>query len=180
MLFVPQLNYKSITGYDKGDPLSGLKITFGYSEKDVKILNFSIGNFFTYVFLLIGIVFAVLAVFGKLGKIAALWLSATGYVEILNHDVHVHTKSQVFTYRGTLKETEAKLAGKNFSRCHNCFIVNLHYITEVDGENIKLENGTNLYLSRNRKKAFLADLTSYLISIAATCVAGFAKKLNAE
>lgn len=97
--------------------------------KDVKILNFSIGNFFTYVFLLIGIVFAVLAVFGKLGKIAALWLSATGYVEILNHDVHVHTKSQVFTYRGTLKETEAKL---------------------------------------------------YLISIAATCVAGFAKKLNAE
>lgn len=95
-------------------------------------------------------------------KIAALWLSATGYVEILNHDVHVHTKSQVFTYRGTLKETEAKLAGKNFSRCHNCFIVNLHYITEVDGENIKLEDGTNLYLSRNRKKAFLADLTSYL------------------
>ena len=67
-------------------------------------------------------------------KIAALWLSATGYVEILNHDVHVHTKSQVFTYRGTLKETEAKLAGIVF----------------------------------------------YLISIAATCVAGFAKKLNAE
>lgn len=30
------------------------------------------------------------------------------------------------------------------------------------------------------KKAFLADLTSHLISIAATCVAGFAKKLNAE
>ncbi len=102
-----------------------------------------------------------------------VWLTVSGamrripfkdifYVEILNHDVHVHTKSQVFTYRGTLKETEAKLAGKNFSRCHNCFIVNLHYITEVDGESIKLEDGTNLYLSRNRKKAFLADLTSYI------------------
>ena len=79
MLFVPQLNYKSVTGYDKGDPLSGLKITFGYSEKDVKILNFSIGNFLTYVFLLIGIVFAVLAVFGKLGKIAPI-VAAVAFV----------------------------------------------------------------------------------------------------
>lgn len=76
MLFVPQLNYNSVTGYVKGDSLSGLKITFGYSEKDVKILNFSIGNFLTYVFLLIGIVFTVLAVFGKLGKIAPIVAAA--------------------------------------------------------------------------------------------------------
>ncbi|MDE7265648.1 MAG: hypothetical protein K2N52_05180 [Clostridia bacterium] len=79
MLFVPQLNWKSITGYDKGDPLSGLQITFGYSEHDVQILNFSVGNFFTYLLVIVGIVFAVLAIFGKLGKIAPV-ISAVAFV----------------------------------------------------------------------------------------------------
>lgn len=68
MLFVPQLNYKSATGLVNGESLSGLQITFGYSEKDVQILNFSFGNFLTYLLVIAGIVFALLAVFGKLGK----------------------------------------------------------------------------------------------------------------
>lgn len=72
MLFVPQLNYKSATGLVNGEPLSGLQITFGYSEKDVQILNFSFGNFLTYLLVIAGIVFALLAVFGKLGKIAPI------------------------------------------------------------------------------------------------------------
>ncbi|MBD5632099.1 MAG: hypothetical protein HDP34_02570 [Clostridia bacterium] len=79
MLFVPQLSYKSVTGLDKGDSLNGLKITFGYKEKDVAILNFSVGNFLTYVLALVGVVFAVLAVFGKLGKIAPI-VSAAAFI----------------------------------------------------------------------------------------------------
>ena len=79
MLFVPQLNYNSLTGFDKGDPLSGLQITFGYSEKDVKVLDFSFGNFLTYILVIVGIVFAVLALLGKLGKIAPI-VSAVAFV----------------------------------------------------------------------------------------------------
>lgn len=79
MLFVPQLAYKSATGFDKGDPLTGLQITFGYSEKDVAILNFSFGNLLTYILLIVAIVFAVLALLGKLGKIAPI-VSAACFV----------------------------------------------------------------------------------------------------
>ena len=79
MLFVPQLNYKSATGLVNGEPLSGLQITFGYSEKDIQILNFSFGNFLTYLLVIVGIVFALLAVFGKLGKIAPI-VSAVAFV----------------------------------------------------------------------------------------------------
>lgn len=116
-----------------------------------------------------------------------VWLTVSGamrripfkdifYVEILNHDVHVHTKSQVFTYRGTLKETEAKLAGKNFSRCHNCFIVNLHYITEVDGENIKLEDENERVFKPQPKKSVFSrfNFSPYFYCGYVRC--GFCKK----
>lgn len=84
------------------------------------------------------------------------------YVEIFRHDVSVHTKTDVYTYRGTLKDVEEMLVGKSFSRCHNCFIVNLHYVTDVSGDEITLETGKKMYMSRNRKKKFMFDLTSYV------------------
>ncbi len=76
MLFVPQLSYKSVTGIDKADPLNGMQITFGYKKEELAILNFSIGNLLTYVFALVGIVFAVLAALGKLGKLAPIIAAA--------------------------------------------------------------------------------------------------------
>lgn len=79
MLFVPQLAGAPIVGGLKADPLSGLQITFGYSEDKVSVLNFSIGNFLTYVFVIVGLVFAVLALLGKLGKIAPI-VSAAAFI----------------------------------------------------------------------------------------------------
>ncbi len=72
MLFAPQI----ANDYSK---LSGLKTTFGYSEKGFSGLNFSFGNFLTYVFLIVAIVFAVIALLGKLGKIAPI-VSAVAFV----------------------------------------------------------------------------------------------------
>lgn len=77
MLFAPQLTGENVSALD------GLKITFGYSESgllgSVKVLNFSFGNFMTYIFIIIGLVFAVLALLGKLGKIAPI-VSAAAFV----------------------------------------------------------------------------------------------------
>lgn len=80
MMFVPQLNYNSATGLVKGDPLNGLQITFGYSNevlgKQVPVLDFSFMNLLTYILVLVGIVFALLAIMGKLGKIAPIVAAA--------------------------------------------------------------------------------------------------------
>ncbi len=78
MLFAPQLTGENVSALD------GLKITFGYSESgplgtSVKALNFSFGNFMTYIFILIGLAFAVVALLGKTGKIAPI-VSAAAFV----------------------------------------------------------------------------------------------------
>lgn len=102
-----------------------------------------------------------------------VWLTAQGilkripvmdivYIDISDHEIRVHTKSETVSYRGTLKETEEKLVGKPFSRCHNCFIVNLYYVIGVDGDVVDLGKYGGVYISRNRRKKFMTDLTSYI------------------
>lgn len=102
-----------------------------------------------------------------------LWVTAAGiarriplmsvkFVESIKHDVHVHTVDAVYSFRGTLKETEAKLKSKMFFRCHNCYIVNLNYVSVVEGDELTIEpGGEKVYISRKRRKEFAEALTSY-------------------
>lgn len=110
-----------------------------------------------------------------LGAMRRVPLMDIVYVEMLRHDVSVHTKTEVYTYRGTLKEAEERLGEKHFSRCHNCYIVNLHYVTDVNGDEITLETGMKIFMSRNRKKKFMLDLTAY-VAANGGAVKGAAKK----
>ena len=71
MLFAPA----GIVGEGKGQlSYSGANLTFGYTKKtqigDLQVFKFSFGNFLPYILVLAGIVFAVLALFKKLGNIA--------------------------------------------------------------------------------------------------------------
>lgn len=105
-----------------------------------------------------------------------IWLSAQGagkrvslrdiaYIDILAHDIRIHVDGEhkdEIVFRGTLKEIEERLEGKPFSRCHNCYIVNLRYVTSVDGDEVLLENGEKVFISRNRRKKFMTDLTNYI------------------
>ena len=105
-----------------------------------------------------------------------IWLSTQGagkrvslqdiaYVDILAHDIRIHVdgaRKEEIVFRGTLKDIEERLDGKPFSRCHNCYIVNLRYVTSVDGDEILLENGERVFISRNRRKKFMTDLTNYI------------------
>lgn len=85
------------------------------------------------------------------------------YIEIVRHNIYIHAKEGVVSYRGTLKELEAKLDSKIFSRCHNSFVVNLHYVSGVKEDEIMMEKDIGvIYISRNRKKEFMAQLTSYI------------------
>ena len=84
------------------------------------------------------------------------------YIEVFRHAVTVHTKTEQLSFRGTLKEVEAKLDKKQFSRPDNCYIVNLRYVREVDGENLILDEGQVLHVSRSRKKTFFTELSHYI------------------
>lgn len=67
LIFAPSI---SATGFVTTVTQSGLKTTFGYSERSFTVFKFSFMNFLTYVLVIVGIVFTVLSAMGKLGKIS--------------------------------------------------------------------------------------------------------------
>lgn len=83
------------------------------------------------------------------------------YIEIIMHDIYMHTVGETLNFRGSLKSLEEQLDGRSFSRCNNCYIVNLAYVTGVRDDTVVLETGDELHMSRTRKRAFMNDFTAY-------------------
>ncbi len=69
MSFAPSIAMKEIAGHDTGVTYSGWNVAFGKSENDVAILNFSFGNFLTYLLVLAGVVLCIVCLLGKGGKV---------------------------------------------------------------------------------------------------------------
>ena len=88
------------------------------------------------------------------------------YIEIVNHNIVIHSQDKTYTYRGSLKDEEEKLNPNMFSRCNNCYIVNLHYVWQVNADLITLNSGETIAISRPRKKEFMKKLTNYFAGIA--------------
>ena len=82
------------------------------------------------------------------------------YVEVAGHHLIWHTQDGNFENSGTLKAAESKLPA-GFSRCNNCYLVNLRHVTGIDGYEVKVGEDT-LAVSHARRKPFLHDLNEYL------------------
>lgn len=82
------------------------------------------------------------------------------YIEVLNHRLYIHTKTEVIKTYGTIKEMESKLPVGEFFRSNSCYLVNLAYVSGVkDGMAVIGEN--ELVISRAKKKGFMEALASY-------------------
>lgn len=87
------------------------------------------------------------------------------YCEVIGHNITFHTVGGDYRQYITLKAVEKKLEGLPFVRCNNCFLVNLRYCTELDGDIAVVRCGQNehrLAMSRNRRKAFSESLKRFL------------------
>ena len=83
------------------------------------------------------------------------------YVEINNHDLIYHMDDETISTRGSLSEVEKSLPKNSFSRCNNCYLVNLKHVTKIKDNTVWI--GKNeLTISRPKKKMFLNDLTNYI------------------
>ena len=83
------------------------------------------------------------------------------YVDVFGHTVTYHTVNGDFSVRGTLTEVENMLEKRDFSRSDTCYIVNLNYVTKIEGNSVFVGDA-ELTVSRHRKKAFLQDLTRFV------------------
>ena len=57
---------------------------------------------------------------------------------------------------------EHRLEGYGFVRISISCLVNMKYISELKGVSVILVDGTELFISRSRKKAVYTTLTEYL------------------
>ena len=84
------------------------------------------------------------------------------YIEIIRHDVVIHTTETEYKFRGTLTSIEEKLDKDLFIRIGSPFIVNLAYVIGVNKGECILQNDVRLTISRQNKSKFMEALNSYL------------------
>ena len=88
------------------------------------------------------------------------------YVEVQGHHLLFHkTNGEVIDACGALSDLEEQLGGFGFSRCNTCYLLNMKYITKVYALNVLLSDGTELQISRRRKKEFVDEFAVYMGSL---------------
>ena len=83
------------------------------------------------------------------------------YVEILSHRLYYHTTTGTYDVRGTISDAEEALFKYDFRRCNNSYLVNLRFVTGIQGNDVKVGPHV-LPISRPKKKTFINELTNYL------------------
>lgn len=82
------------------------------------------------------------------------------YVESRGHQMIIHTAGDCYYVYETMKKIESLLPKDRFTRCNNCYLVNLAYVEGVHGDYC-LIGGDELKISRPKRKVFVDELTAY-------------------
>ena len=83
------------------------------------------------------------------------------YIESEKRKVEIHTLRENITIYATMKHMEQQL-GKGFYRCHRGYLVNMAYVAGYGTGIIRLKNGENIYLAREKYSDFVRAYTEYL------------------
>ena len=82
------------------------------------------------------------------------------YLEVVNHDVLIHTDAQVYRQWGSLKTYEDQLRDSHFARCNACYLVNLKYVRGISGDTVTVHRD-ELSISKPKRREFLAAVAQY-------------------
>lgn len=82
------------------------------------------------------------------------------YVEVINHDLIYNLKEENIRIRGTMKKAEELLAPHHFVRCNSCYLVNLKYVRNFNGNIVQVGN-QELRISQTKRQAFLRAFAQY-------------------
>lgn len=87
--------------------------------------------------------------------------SEIAYVEVFGHCLVYHTGSEKITEWAPLARAERALAGYGFARCSKSCLINLRYVTGINGDEAVVA-GETIKIGRSRRKIFLAELNAYI------------------
>lgn len=83
------------------------------------------------------------------------------YLEIMDHDLIYHTRQGEFRERGSMSVKEKELEKYGFARCSQSFLVNLRFVTALQGNEVVV-HGTPVAIGRTKKKEFMKRLTEFM------------------
>mgnify|MGYP000239621122 CR=1 FL=1 len=83
------------------------------------------------------------------------------YLETRDRLLWYHTAKGEFPVRASLASAEKQLAQYHFSRCNQCYLVNLQYVKAVENDFVHV-NTDRLEISRRQRAAFLTAVASYI------------------
>ncbi len=82
------------------------------------------------------------------------------YIEVISHDLLIHTDSGTVRKWGNLSELERELQHAHFARCNSSYLINMKYIQEINGNAVTV-CGKTLSISKLRRKEFLNEVARY-------------------
>ena len=91
---------------------------------------------------------------------ASVDIDSVKYVEVQGHNIFYHTTQDTYRIRGSLKQTMEELNDPQFFLCNKCYLVNLAYVTAVNGNSV-VADGETIEVSRPKKKALMDALAAY-------------------
>lgn len=83
------------------------------------------------------------------------------YLETHDRLLWYHTTKGEFSVRASLASAEKQLAQYHFSRCNQCYLVNLRHVTGVQNDFVQIGQ-EQLEISRRQRVAFLAAVAAYV------------------
>lgn len=83
------------------------------------------------------------------------------YIEGMRDKIWIYCKDTTYRWRGTLKEINAMLDGKGFFQVHRSYIINMHKIQKYSSQQVLLEDGREVPISRYKLDAFKEEYIKF-------------------
>lgn len=83
------------------------------------------------------------------------------YIEVIGHFLHYHLYGETLTKYGTIAQAENEMENFGFFRIYKSYIINLSHIQEIKLNSVVLDDGTELLISRFKKKEFMQKVAEY-------------------
>ena len=83
------------------------------------------------------------------------------YLESRGKKVEIHTQRETIAVYASISKLEEQL-GSGFYRCHRGYLVNLAHIAEYRTDRIRLSNGEEVYLAKEKYQSFVKTYMRYL------------------
>lgn len=99
--------------------------------------------------------------FSSRGKIIRLYPNEIIHIESHNHKINIYTADEIYDVYEKISDVKRRLSAE-FVQCHKSFLVNLNYISSVEGKKIKVKNGKEIPISRGYQNLFHEKFSKYI------------------